>query len=275
MTRPFRPIRLSIVDFLGVFLPGSVWTILILTIVEGIGVDNLTRASSPFSVVLRAGLRIEEGTATPSLGFYLAFLIAALLLGYLVKAISSRPAEVIVNGLAQVSHRLWSKPEIIDRFPFDKEHGSKPYFAELEKLLFRITALKGHSELPDYYQPFEACKCLLKEHAPALWEEVQEREAQVRFLVSLLLAAVTSLVLAVFAVFVVPLLSDVLPPRQSGLDVLWLVSSILWVIVLSWVLWRRRHTEVLQVYLSTLVVARRIWLSGARSPRRWPRHRFS
>jgi hypothetical protein len=61
--------------------------------------------------------------------------------------------------------------------------------------LFTKVLRTDWDDLPGY-QPFEACKELVKLHVPQVLEEVQGREAQVRMLGSLFLASWFSLMLS-------------------------------------------------------------------------------
>jgi hypothetical protein len=107
----------------------------------------------------------------------------------------------------------------------------------------------GHDwgQLPGY-QPFESCKRLLSVYSPALWEEAQQREAQIRFLVSLSLASLYSTVLSTVALF-----AAAFEGRGAASAGAWLVASAVISVLLSTTLWARRHREVEDVYLSTLI----------------------
>ncbi|MES1244237.1 MAG: hypothetical protein ABUT39_21710 [Acidobacteriota bacterium] len=253
MTPRLSPLRLSIVDFLGVFLPGSVWAILMITTLEVFGWSELTGDSTPLSAARRLLGVSQAPPAGPSFGlpFYTGLALFSLLMGYLVKAFSARPAEWIafrIELLRSKELREACKERKDDyRFPYAAKHQDKPYFTAIEKI---IKSRLGYDweELPGY-QPFESCKRLLRVYAPALWEEAQQREAQVRFLVSFSLAALYSTALSF-----VSLAKDAIRGRGAADSFWWLCISALVSVLLSTTLWTRRHREVEDVYLSILIV---------------------
>jgi hypothetical protein len=253
MTPPLSPLRLSIVDFLGVFLPGAVWAILMITTLEVFGWTEFSSDSTPFSTARRLLGVSHAPPAGPTFGlpFYTGLALFALLLGYLVKALSAKPAEWIAFHIA----KLRSKKLRTDckascaadyRFPFPAKYRAEPYFTSIEEI---VNKRLGHdwTQLPGY-QPFESCKRLLRVYAPALWEEAQQREAQVRFLVSLLLAALYSTALSILS-----LLISAVRGRGTAEAFCWFSISALISVLLSTTLWTRRHREVEDVYLSTLI----------------------
>ena len=87
--------RLNIVDFIGVLLPGLVWTVLLLTANEMYRVAGSGENVTPLTVV--AGLTLEGETAQIDRGaaFYTGLFVVSLILGYLIKALSSNPAEYL------------------------------------------------------------------------------------------------------------------------------------------------------------------------------------
>lgn len=255
MTPPLSPLRLSIVDFLGVFLPGAVWAILMITTLEVFGWTEFSSDSTPFSTARRLLGVSHAPPAGPTFGlpFYTGLALFSLLLGYLVKALSARPAEWIAFHIAQLrSQELRKACKICAddyRFPFHARYRAKPYFTSIGEI---VNKRLGHdwTQLPGY-QPFESCKRLLRVYAPALWEEAQQREAQVRFLVSLLLAALYSTALSILS-----LLIAIVRGRGTTEALCWFSISALISVLLSTTLWTRRHREVEDVYLSTLIADR-------------------
>jgi hypothetical protein len=253
MTPRISPLRLSIVDFLGVFLPGSVWAILMITSLEVFGWSEFTNDSTPLSATRRLLGVSQAPPAGPPFGlpFYTGLALFSLLMGYLVKAFSARPAEWIafrIELLRSKKFREDCKERKDDyRFPYAAKHRDKRYFTSIEKI---VKDRLGYDwrELPGY-QPFESCKRLLRVYAPALWEEAQQREAQVRFLVSFSLAALYSTALSL-----VSLTLDIIKRRDTADSLWWSCISALVSVLLSTTLWTRRHREVEDVYLSTLIV---------------------
>lgn len=255
MTPQLSPLRLSIVDFLGVFLPGSVWALLMITTLEVFGWGELSGDPTPLATIRRLLGISQPPPGGPGFGlpFYTGLALFALLLGYLVKALSARPAEWIAfhfeRAFSRELRKACRKCRSDYRFPFPAAYGDKPYFASITRI---VKTRLGHEwdQLPGY-QPFESCKRLLRVYAPALWEEGQQREAQIRFLVSLSLASLYSTVLSAAA-----LILAAFEGRGAANAGAWLAASAIITVLLSTTLWTRRHREVEDVYLSTLIADR-------------------
>ncbi len=253
MTPRISPLRLSIVDFLGVFLPGSVWALLMITTLEVFGWSDFSSDPTPLSAARRLlGVSQAPPTGPPfGLPFYTGLALFSLLMGYLVKAFSARPAEWIAFRIELFRSKKFREDckECKDdyRFPYAARHRDKSYFKSIEKI---VKDRLGYDwgELPGY-QPFESCKRLLRVYAPVLWEEAQQREAQVRFLVSFSLAALYSSALSL-----VSLTIDFTRRRDPSDSFWWFFISALVSVLLSTALWTRRHREVEDVYLSTLIM---------------------
>lgn len=236
MTPKLDPVRLTVVDIMGVFLPGAVWTILLLTLRD---LTSGAAAETPFSLAFSIAIGDSYGARPVQLGasFYAAFVVVSLLLGYVMMALSSKVAEQISRPWSTLTGTRDSL------FPYVAKYAAKPYFAELQRFLRKRLQVDDLQSLPGY-QPFETCKRLLKMHAPALWEDAQRREAQVRMLASLLLACVFSAVLAAYATWLR------VPSSASWLG--WSVGIALLVVYAFRV---RRSREVADVYISALILA--------------------
>jgi hypothetical protein len=185
----FRPIAVSIVDFLGCFLPGCVWLVVIY------GYDLMLRYHAGFqSSFFSPMLRILSGSdlmATPisiEAAYYVVLILLAGLLGFAVKPIVMRTAE-------------WcSRPESWfvkeggqRRFPYRKKYVNQPYFNSIIEAVRQRTGCDP-TKLPGSYEPFSACKRILKQSNSALWEESEHTEAEARMLGSVFLAVVLSVV---------------------------------------------------------------------------------
>lgn len=257
MNSQVRLARLNIVDFIGVLLPGLVWTVLLLTANEMYKVAESGENVTPLTVV--AGLTLEGETAQIDRGaaFYAGLFIVSLILGYLIKALSSKPAEYLAFPpywprmvLSWKIGKWASFPQVwlekvggelnsIDVFPYTRQHQDHDYFKTIEKL---FSCHLGHSwsELPGY-QPFEGCKQLVKLYVPSLWIEIEQREGQVRMLASLFLASCFSLALSILA-----------------WSPAWVFLSALATVLLAGTFRMRRHREVEDVYVSTVIAQRQI-----------------
>jgi hypothetical protein len=252
MTSRLTALRLSIVDFLGVFLPGALWGVLILTTVRMLGWTMSGMTSVLLGSTPEDGGRVNVGGV-----FYVGFVILSLLMGYVVKSFSARPAERVAFSLRWLfSPELRKhcrdpkvKPEHF-RFPYRALYQDKSYFPSIARIVQDRTGQPKWEDLPGY-QPFEACKSFLKVYAPALWEEAQRREAQSRFIVSLSLAALYSTVLALIAV-----VTAWRAGRGTTYAGEWLLASTGVSCFLSYLLWKSRWGEVGDVYLFTLIADR-------------------
>jgi len=255
MTPRLSPLRLSIVDFLGVFVPGAVWALLMITTLEVFGWTEFSGTSTPLSAIRRLLGISQAPPVNPSFGlpFYTGLALFSLLLGYLVKAFSARPAEWIAVCLKRAISKKFRKAcrqcKADYRFPYPAAYRDQDYFSSIGEIV-RKRLGQDWERLPGY-QPFESCKRLLRVYAPALWEEAQQREAQIRFLVSLSLASLYSTALAIAATLIAFF-------RQQGTAnaLAWLIASAFVSVLLSTTLWTRRHREVEDVYLSTLIADR-------------------
>ncbi|MCG3121406.1 MAG: hypothetical protein ALAOOOJD_04484 [bacterium] len=267
------PVRLTIVDFMGVFLPGLIWVILLLTMAEVLSPSGWVDDPNPKNITYAlGGLHRAAFTAAPLGTFaYVGLALFALLAGYLMKAIPSRIAEVSsfaigvifffpksIMGFNKISALPGSYKLKDYLFPYPAIHQKREYF----KVLEAFVESEVHQPWTDLrgYQPFSICKRLLKIYVPKLWEEIQHREAQVRMLDSLLLAALFS--------FVLSLIKLVLDWHVSRLffsfrtNMAWLMISIMATVVMAAIYRLRRHREVEDVYHYTLIASR---LAKARS----------
>lgn len=241
MTPTISPPRLTIVDFMGVFLPGIVWAILLLTFREMILFPNLE--ISPLTVVSNLTTKSDMSEEPMGAVFYTGLFIGSLILGYIIKALSSKPAEYLSYPpywFQFVRRRL----SMEDVFPYTAKYKDTQYFQAIEKLI-RDKLGYDWRVLPGY-QPFETCKHLLKLHVPVLWVEVEQREAQVRMVASLFLALCFSFILSII--------------EYSWI---WGAISLIGLVVLAHTFRNRRHREVEDVYVST-VVAKRVIEYGFR-----------
>jgi len=226
-----------------------------ITTLEVFGWTEFSGASTPLSAVRRLLGISQAPPVNPSFGlpFYTGLVLFSLFLGYLVKAFSARPAEWIAVCLKRAFSRKFRKAcrqcKTDYRFPYPAEYRDQDYFSSIGRIVMRRL---GHEweHLPGY-QPFESCKRLLRVYAPALWEEAQQREAQIRFLVSLSLASLYSTALAIVAI-----LAAIFRRQGAANALAWFIVSALVSVFLSTTLWTRRHREVEDVYLSTLIADR-------------------
>ena len=255
-------LRVTVVDLMGVFLPGVIWTVLIATLKESF--VQSSGGNSPISVAREL---LAPGR---SAGFYVVSSVLALIVGYVAKTIAIPPSEILARLLDAPVTRLrrppnppsdqhvqvaeenaWTKALGLAykslgpsdyRFPYHAIH-SKPenahYYGKIIQLVEARIGLKWY--LIPRSQVFATCKRMLKLHAAPLWEEAEYREAEVRMLASLFLAALFSLALSILqSAFV------------GALNLNWALASLAATFLLCFAFRARRRREVESVYFSFL-----------------------
>jgi len=206
----FRPIPITILDFMAVFLPGSIWLILIVTSFEFLSHFSLT-----LPYVVSPVIALENiGWATERIGpLWLSvpmLIIVSLLIGYVAKPLAMRWAERLsrkhlrkrlhdINEKRDRGHQVG--PRIKEdgiaklEFPFNELHEGTPYFERITRLLRDLLKVEAR-DLPSHHQPFSTAKRFLRCNEPQLWEESERFEAEVRMTGVLLLAAFYSFVMS-------------------------------------------------------------------------------
>jgi hypothetical protein len=279
MSPTFTPIRLTIIDFLGVFLPGMVWTVLFFTLREMVSPQWNIKPTDPLKVAFFiATLPKELSGHEYGAPFYVGLALLSILIGYFNMALSTYPAEwisirvpsfiiiiiMIIKVLfvylfkcpckiqkihqkiqKKIDNRE-NKPRVLEFFPFKDyyEKEQKFLYSSIKKIVNAELQIQEESdnvkiEKLASYQPFEICKRLLKIRQPVLWEEAQYREAQVRMLASLFLASLFNLILSTLAIKEEPS---------------WIFTSLVITIIVGQTFRKRRFREVEDVYISTLLV---------------------
>lgn len=91
-------IRIGIVDFLGVFLPGIIWALLLVTIADLLRWTRLTSDPSPLSVAAALIHRSENiSNGSSALVRYASFVVLAVLAGYVQRSLGIEFAEWITQ----------------------------------------------------------------------------------------------------------------------------------------------------------------------------------
>ncbi len=201
----FRPIPLTIVDLIAILLPGFLWLILFATTFE------VLRQQTPV-----VPWRVFQGMADRAASNWLigaGILVMAALVGYVLKPIALQAAEFVVRlrimepvlevvtrphfrRYARKMHERGIRLRDL-RFPFDALHRDEGYFLKL-KAYFEHH-FDCQIETGSGYSLFMFVKRHLRLTSPAMWEECERLEAEVRMSASLLLAVAYSLVLSVVA----------------------------------------------------------------------------
>jgi len=222
----FRPIAISIIDFLGSFLPGCVW----LLVIHEYGLmlsKHFATKSSLFAPILQ----VFDGSQTIGVTHYVVLAFLAGLLGFAVKSIAMPAAEWCSRP------ETWHHGGKEKRFPYKKQFEKRPYFMTIAESVKRRTGFALDS-LPGY-QPFSACKRILRESRSVLWEELEHSEAEARMLASLFLAIVASML-------------PVVASLSWQWILIWGVSSF----TLGYSFRRAREREINYCYLNFLIAGR-------------------
>jgi hypothetical protein len=247
MSADLSHVRLTLIDFMGVFLPGTVWTLLLVLL------GGVLSASTPLDPIVVIVSLFATLAPSMGVGFYVIGFVATLIAGYVAKAFAIWPSERLIRWFDWRRARLADKNKDKDkdkdkekelrfadyRFPYDAIHKEKLYYKEVEELAVSRLGIERQSISSG--QIFSAGKRLLKLHAPAVWEEVEHREAEVRMLASLFLASLFG--------FALPLLEGIL---QKDLNVAWAVSAFVASFLLCLAFRTRRRREVVSLYFAVL-----------------------
>ena len=227
MPQEFRPIALTIVDFMGAFLPGCVW-LLAISAYDWNFVHRLGRPS-----IFAALQHFLSGGTTALVGtpYYFALAAFAAILGFAVKHIVMLAAEWCSRP------ETWYKSGKGDRFPYTNEYRLKPYFETICSLITSRTGVAS-KDLPVTYQPFSACKRILREMRSELADELEHAEAESRMLGSLFLAVLA---------FLLPVLLS----TQWDRVMLWAVATV----GLGYSFRKARRREINYCYLNFLIAA--------------------
>ncbi|MFY9825174.1 MAG: hypothetical protein WAM82_27600 [Thermoanaerobaculia bacterium] len=131
-------VRVTVIDFMGVFLPGTAWLLLLCTL------NGVLSSASPTNPIEVAKPLFY--TIAPKLGasFYVIALIATLIAGYIAKALAIKPLERLTTlfdsrwarlrraKLPQEAgvHKEFCATDY--RFPYDVRHRNTPYYEAIK-----------------------------------------------------------------------------------------------------------------------------------------------
>lgn len=272
MKPELRPISITIVDFLGVFLPGTVWLVLFATFYHLI-LDNFTLEYTPI-------LEIKNLLAKFSGYSSLSLLLLSVIIGYLIKPSTTKIAEFFYGVFPYIGRNLlynlfengvcfreWCRIVSLNdyKLPFKTYHQKFAYYNQIINLVNKqIISVnnkeKNTEDKADNYstvlnclpkkdtQPFSVCKRILREISPSLWEEAERREAEVRMLGSFFVATIFSLFCSLFS-----LIWNPLSHFKSRHIWTWFLVSLLAALFLRWIFGKQKKQEVTQVYMNFLV----------------------
>lgn len=248
MKPEFRPISVTIVDLMGVLLPGTIWLILFVTASELIWKCKLGTPNwdvTPISVAIEL--------TEKNIAFYIMFLTFSFLIGYSIKLLVMSPAEWFTAFFAHPLKTFKKPNEFKDfLFPYHKDNKDKNFYKPLERIITEKFIWKKDNNDDDFIslpnqdsQPFSVSKRILKVLNQSLWEESEIREATVRMLSSLLIAAIFNLICAIVsALFINNIRAN---------SFMWGIISLFAVIFLSIGFRKERKKEVHYTYLNLLV----------------------
>jgi hypothetical protein len=263
MEAKFRPLPLSIIDFFGVVVPGFIWLILLVTAVDMIrGIARSVTPATGWRHISRAVESSGEWLG-PLVLIFLSFLI-----GYAAKPRAMALATRLGTVLIRNSDRRFRELGVHEvRFPFRQLHEGREYY----KCVLKLVTLTTDCDVKDLPgpQPFTVVKQLLRLIAPALWEELEHREAEIRLLGVTFLAAVFSTGLIVAEI----IRQFVLYDRISRESPLWFIASLIAAILLGFGFGYLRVREVDHAYINALIAvnARRCGLlDDAKYPKEQP-----
>jgi TM2 domain-containing membrane protein YozV len=242
MKTNFRPIPITILDFLGVLLPGWVWLFLICATYDYI---------STFQATLKgAWTRINAMQVQGSQGLGpLTIIFLALIIGYAVKPVTMRLAQQASKYLFKLSRKAKQFTAREMHFPYDAYFSTKPYYDKTSAILQRVCDLHATADLPGK-SLFSSAKRYLRLLSPMLWEESERMEAEVRILGNLLLASIYSNLLSAVVVITAVIRMHRPPPFEQWA---WLITTIAVSIELCIGFNRARMHEVEYTYMNMLL----------------------
>jgi hypothetical protein len=234
----FRPIPITILDFLGVLIPGYLWLILFLKTY-----DVLTQPTARTTGVMESFKRLSEIAAIGGnwLG-PLAIVFAALAVGYTIKPIALRAASPLTKPfhilMRECKGTSWRSMD----FPYTSYFNETTYYRKACQILAEVTSVD-----PQTFPrtgAFSGAKRYLHASAPSLWEESERMEAEVRMLGALFLAAIYSF-----------LLHGVLAVAGLRQGLVWMILSLLVASVLALGLNIVRFREAAYTYINVVLAA--------------------
>jgi hypothetical protein len=260
MEPKFRPIPITILDFLGSLLPGFVWFVLFITTRALFpGGEMASTQPGPYTPLWgwrslvelsRTGDSLVDKSGTGDWLAAFAIVVASLIIGFALKAVAMPWAGWLSKPLFFLSRE--TKGRSAPKFPFETIFESK-LIEKVGALVERRTGIK-QSMLPKD-QPFSSAKRFLRLVAPELWEESERMVAEVRMIGALYLAALYCTViqglLAVRAVLATSL-SSATP------NALWALASVIVAGLLGHAFNKRRYSEVAYTYLNALLADRKL-----------------
>jgi hypothetical protein len=246
MEPQFRPVQITILDFMAILIPGSVWLTLFVITSQIVTNGHSRIISSPLASLLELNSEISW------LPIILSFILVALLIGYSLKPVAMRSAETISAIFFKIHKKYRKIPIAKLRFPFKEIYRGTDCYGETCALIQEGLRCSPE-ELPGS-QPFSAAKRYLRLTAPSLWEESERMEAEVRMAGTLFLASLYSFVLSGIVLFLSWL--GKLQEAHWWNMWLWFMLSVLAVFILAEGFNRLRVREVGYTYVNALIASK-------------------
>lgn len=242
MKTVFRPIPITLLDFLSVLLPGWVWLFLISATIDFVKNNSVTPASAwqkLYSLTNQGGSWLGP----------LTLVFAALIAGSLLKPLSNKVSQKMTKYLFKLSkyYKAYNSKDLV--FPYDSIFSSKTYYSKVIIILNRLFGLNSQADLPGN-APFSPSKRYLRILSPNLWEESERMEAEVRLLGSLFLANVYTVLLSCIVVATNSIDARALP---QPIELAWLFGTFATAIMLGVAFNRTRIHEVETTYMNLLI----------------------
>jgi len=191
METKFRPIPITILDFLGVLVPGFLWLVLLAD-------TYFALRPSPSGVGLVQAWRQITAMASGNGNWSgtLFLVLGALVIGYTLKPLAMSITEIFTRPLLYLRRDTRQVGWQAMKFPFNGFFSKQAYYPRVCQLLSNAVGGIDIHQLHGTV-PFAAAKRYLRATAPTLWEESERMEAEVRMAGALFLAASYSVVLNV------------------------------------------------------------------------------
>ncbi|UCE06780.1 MAG: hypothetical protein JSW07_01685 [bacterium] len=247
MEERFKSIPLTILDILGIFLPGSVWLVLLVTTFNLKFENTIGDGISPLASC-KAIASFFQDLNSPLLAT-LVFIVVSLLIGYTLRPIAMRLAEWFSRPFQKL-HKSTKGLKLHElKFPYTVLFEKEPFYQNILDIIENVTNCNPDS-LPRH-QPFSAAKRFLRLISPSLWEESERREAEVRMMGAVLLAMIYSSILSLIVLLLQYI--KVIQFQDITGTWIWFIVSIIAFVVLSMGFCRSRYSEVVNTYLNTLI----------------------
>lgn len=237
-----KPLSLSIIDFLGIIIPGIIFFSEIIILQEIVFLKDIAKDSNPVKLVIG----FINNTSDNIIVSWLVFIFLGLLIGYFFKpTIMSYAEPISLLFSLEIFRNKKTKGKSYYRFPFTEKFEKETKYFSTIKDIIKNTAMMNYKDLPNS-NPYSYCKRYLKLLSPHLWGECEHLEAEARMLGALFLASI-------FSVFI-SVVSFVLNKFDLLIVLNWFFISLIFTIIGGVGFGKRRKKEVEYTYLLMIVL---------------------